>query len=133
MNIVTGQGLIGTEHFPDHYEAQYGHIRLITVRTRLVAMRAPLLLTADDGRGGVHPLPQGGLLTGRTVGGPVCACGGRMYQLLEGFPWGKRGDLFRRNQDRVARAWVASCPGLTLTEPETAKAPQVYPLLRLHR
>jgi hypothetical protein len=52
---------------------------------------------------------------------------------LEGFPWGKRGDLFGGNRDRVARTRVASCPSLALAEPEAAKAPQVYPLLRLHR
>src|SRR5262249_55976974 len=35
--------------------------------------------------------------------------------------------------DRVTSPRVASCAGLTLTEPETTKAPQVYPLLRLQR
>src|ERR671924_529714 len=84
---------------------------------------APLRLTADDGHSGVCALPQGRLLTGRPVGGTVCPCCLRLYLLLEGFPWGKRGDLFRGNRDRVACAWVASCAGLALTEPKTAKAP----------
>ena len=70
---------------------------------------------------------------GRPIGGPVSLCGGRLDALLEGFACGKRRDLFGGNRDRVTSAWVASCACLTLTEPETAKAPQVHPLLRLQR
>src|SRR5215472_5135076 len=98
----------GTEDISNHHEMQAGPLRLITMQPGLVDTRAPLLPTAADGHRGVRCLPQGRLLTGRPVGGTVYSCGDRVDQLLEGFPWGKRGDLFRRNRDRGARARVAS-------------------------
>jgi len=53
--------------------------------------------------------------------------------LVEGFPRGKRWDLFGRNLDGVPRARVASRPSLAVTELEAAKASHVHPLPRLQR
>src|SRR5215813_3821536 len=123
---------IGTEYGPEHHKTASGPLGLITMPTRW-DHGVPLLLTEPDGNGSTPALPQGGLRTGRPVGGLVCACCLRVYLLLEGFPRGKRGDLFGGNGDGVACPRVASCACLTLTEPETAKASQVHPLLRLQR
>src|SRR6266853_1917745 len=122
---------ISTRDGPEHHKMESGPLWLITIPTRW-RHEAPLLLTVADGNRGTPALPQGGLPAGRPVGGLVCPGCVRVYLLLEGFPRGKRGDLFGGNWDRVACPRVASCACLTLTEPETAKAPQVHPLLRLH-
>ena len=53
-------------------------------------------------------------------------CRAALHRLLEGFSRAERGDCFRRNRDRVPRAWVASCPRLAVTESEAAKATQFH-------
>jgi Ser/Thr protein kinase RdoA (MazF antagonist) len=53
-------------------------------------------------------------------------CWAGLHRLLEGFSRGERGDRFRRNRDRVTRAWVASFPRLAVTESEAAKATQFH-------
>src|SRR5215831_13576749 len=72
--------------------------------------RSPLLPTAADRHGGTRALPQGGLPTRRPIVGLVGLGGVGLDALLEGFPGGKRRDLFGGNLHRVPCARVASRP-----------------------